>query len=93
MPALRRVNRMSGRIGSVLLACAFAAACATGSALRAAQRAERLQDYDLAVVEYTKAVRANPNDQNARTALQRARLRVNARAAQVVQKSVTGLDL
>ena len=59
----------------LLVACAFAAACAAGSALRAGQRAERLQDYDLAVVEYTKAVRANPSDQNARAALQRARFR------------------
>ena len=76
-PALPRVNRASRRIGLVLFACALATACAAGSALRAGQRAERLQDYDLAVVEYTKAVRGNPNDQNARAALQRARFRAS----------------
>jgi general secretion pathway protein D len=75
MPARLRANRTFRRTAVLLLACAFAGACATGSTLRAGQRAERLQDYDLAVVEYTKAVRANPGDQNARTALQRARLR------------------
>ena len=35
------------------------------------------QDYDLAVVEYTKAVRANPDDNEARIALDRARLRAS----------------
>ena len=75
--APHRGNRTSRRIGVILLACATAASCATGSALGAGERAERLQDYDLAVVEYTKAVRATPDDQNARTALQRARLRAS----------------
>ena len=59
----------------MLLALCLAAGCAAGSALRSGQRAERAQDYDLAVVEYTKAVRANPDDGTARAALERARLR------------------
>ena len=64
-PAPQHANR-SRRIGFVLLACALAAACATSSAFHAGERAERLQDYDLAVVEYTKAARAKPDDENAR---------------------------
>ena len=37
--------------------------------------AERQQDYDRAVVEYTKAVRLNPDDAEARLALERAKVR------------------
>ena len=51
------------------------AGCATTSALHEGERAERAQDYDRAVVEYTKAVREKPDDQTARLALDRARLR------------------
>src|SRR5688572_27515845 len=47
----------------------------TASGLRAGERAEVAKNYDLAVVEYTKAVRANPDDNEARIALERARLR------------------
>ena len=68
----RRTN--APRIAAVLLA-ALAAACAASSAIRTAQRAERSRDYDLAVVEYTKAVRDRPNDVQLRAALDRARLR------------------
>jgi general secretion pathway protein D len=45
--------------------------------LRNGQRAERADDFDRAVVEYTKAVRANPDDAEARTALDRARIRAS----------------
>ena len=51
------------------------AACATTTALRSGQRAEQLQDYDLAVAEYTRALRQNPENREARLALDRARLR------------------
>jgi general secretion pathway protein D len=64
-------------VGAALLAGVLAAGCAAGNALRAGERAERAQNYDLAVVEFTKAVRANPNDHNARTALERARFRAS----------------
>jgi general secretion pathway protein D len=50
-------------------------ACATSTPLRLGERAERAQDYDRAVVEYTKALRAKPDDRAARLALDRARLR------------------
>ena len=73
------LHRGSGvlRAGVAALALALAAGCVTGGAFRAGQRAERVQDYDLAVVEYNKAVRANPNDRHARAALERARLRAS----------------
>ena len=49
--------------------------CAGSSALRRGQAAERGQDYDRAVVEYTKAVRLKPGSPDARTALDRAKIR------------------
>jgi general secretion pathway protein D len=51
--------------------------CASSGAIRAAQQAERIEDYDRAVVEYTRAVRESPNDRNARLALDRAKLRAS----------------
>ena len=51
------------------------AGCATGGALRAGQQAERIQDYDRAVVEYTRELKLHPGDQNTRLALERARTR------------------
>ena len=44
---------------------------------RAGEIAETTKNYDLAVIEYTKAVRANPDDVNARLALDRAKLRAS----------------
>src|SRR5512132_113766 len=58
-----------------LAAALTAGACATASPIRLGERAERAQDFDRAVVEYTKAVRAKPDNQGARLALDRARLR------------------
>ena len=54
-----------------------AAGCASSTALRQGRDAEERQDYDRAVVEYTHAVRLNPNDLNARKALERAKLRAS----------------
>ncbi|MCA1559633.1 MAG: hypothetical protein LC753_17530 [Acidobacteria bacterium] len=53
------------------------AGCASSAAFRAGERAERAQDLDRAVVEYTKAVRANPGDRTARLALDRAKVRAS----------------
>jgi general secretion pathway protein D len=53
------------------------AGCAASAALRHGRDAERLQDYDRAVVEYARAVRLNPGDFNARLALDRAKLRAS----------------
>ena len=62
----------------LLLVAALAVAatgCASHAALRAGQIAETQQDYDRAVVEYTKAVQARPNDRTARAALEQVKLR------------------
>ncbi len=51
--------------------------CATTSALRQARRAELNQEHDLAVVEYTRALKLDPDSVNARTGLERAKLRAS----------------
>ncbi len=60
-----------------LAAALVVSGCATTAPYHLGQTAERSQDYDRAVVEYTKAVRANPDDRNAKLALDRARLRAS----------------
>jgi len=63
-----------------LAALALAAAlpgCVTSASLREARRAEERQDYDFAVVEYTRALQADPDNVNAREGLRRARLRAS----------------
>jgi general secretion pathway protein D len=54
---------------------ALIAGCAAGSAMRTGQAAEQLQDYDRAIVEYTKVLRSQPENRAARRALDRAKLR------------------
>jgi len=51
------------------------AGCATTAAVRAGQRAELAQDYDRAVIEYTRALQTDPDSADARQGLERARLR------------------
>lgn len=71
-----RAEAFRFRSAAVWLAAALiAGACATTSPFHEGERAERAQDFDRAVVEYTKAVRANPDDRTARLSLDRARLR------------------
>ncbi len=62
----------------LVLGCSLAwlvTACASTSALRAGEQAERAQDYDLAVVEFTKAARDRPDDPAVRQALERTKVR------------------
>jgi general secretion pathway protein D len=59
----------------ICLAAALASGCAASTALRAGERAEQLEDYDRAVVEYTNALRANPEDLTTRLSLDRAKMR------------------
>ena len=49
--------------------------CATSHALRSGQIAEREQNYDAAVIAYTRAIQENPRDRDAQLSLERARLR------------------
>ena len=60
-----------------LLAGVALAGCATSAAFRSAEKAERRQDYDRAVVEYSKAVQDSPDNAGYRRALERARLRAS----------------
>ncbi|HEX9188053.1 MAG TPA: secretin N-terminal domain-containing protein, partial [Vicinamibacteria bacterium] len=53
------------------------AGCATSGAFRAGENAERLQDYDRAVLEYQRAVQADPDNVQYRRALERARMRAS----------------
>src|SRR5262245_9368794 len=61
----------------VLLVCLIAG-CATATAMRNGKNAEQLQDYDRAIVEYTKVLRSDPNNREARQLLERARVRAAA---------------
>ncbi len=49
--------------------------CATSTAIRAGQIAEGQQDFDRAVVEYTKALRERPNDRTIQASLEQAKIR------------------
>jgi general secretion pathway protein D len=59
----------------VILLALTVAGCATSAALRAGQRAEALQDFDRAVVEYTKVLRQKPDNRDARQGLERTKVR------------------
>ncbi|MGH9349009.1 MAG: secretin N-terminal domain-containing protein, partial [Vicinamibacterales bacterium] len=59
----------------VLVVALSVSACAMAAAMRSGRRAEQVQDFDVAVVEYTKALRQNPDDRAARQALERVKLR------------------
>lgn len=76
-PKLREIPR--GWRAAIGLAAAAAlvvvSACASSASFRAGKKAESLEDFDLAVVEYTKAARERPDDLNAKLALERARQR------------------
>jgi general secretion pathway protein D len=61
----------------VLAVAVAMGSCAAAGALRHGQDAEQAQDYDLAVVEYTKALRLKPSNTTARLALDRAKLRAS----------------
>src|SRR5438067_69234 len=55
----------------------LSAGCAASSALHRGDADERRQEYDLADAEYTKAVKLQPNDTEARARLNRAKLRAS----------------
>ena len=68
---------MKRTLAVLVLAALTAAACATSQAYRAGQQAERRQDYDKAVLEYSKALQLDADNLSARRALERARLRAS----------------
>src|SRR5258706_175539 len=65
------------RLPILMLVAAPLLGCATSAAFRAGEQAERRQDYDRAVVEYSKAVHEHPDDLTYRRGLERARLRAS----------------
>src|SRR5436190_19472683 len=69
----------SSRLASLALAIGMAVSCAAGAggSLKVAQNAEMSQNYDLAVAEYTKLLRANPESRDAKQGLERAKLRAS----------------
>jgi general secretion pathway protein D len=70
---LARADRLTALVLVVFLT--LVSACATATGMRRGRQAEQAQDFDRAVVEYTKLARANPASVDARTALERAKLR------------------
>ena len=65
------------RLGLSLALAVSLAGCATSAAFRSGENAERLQDYDRAVLEYQRAVQAAPDNVNYHRALDRARMRAS----------------
>jgi general secretion pathway protein D len=61
---------------AILCAVMTGSACA-GGALRRAQQAESLQDFDLAVARYTVIAREHPENRDAQLGLERAKLRAS----------------
>ena len=62
---------------SLFLATLLTSACATSKAVRLGESAERAEDFDRAVVEYTRAIRQNPDDRRARLGLDRVKVRAS----------------
>jgi general secretion pathway protein D len=70
---MRRAN--SALLAAVAVAACFATACASATASRRGRDAEFRRDYDRAVVEYTKALRLDPDSGTARSGLERNKAR------------------
>ena len=82
-------------LATVVLITAFliltVSGCATTGAMRDARKAERRQNHDRAIVEYSKVLRRNPEDKEARMGLARAKHRASlahfARARRLAVKN------
>jgi len=67
--------RSSSRV--LALVCLVSAAGCAANTLTLAHQAEQTHNYDLAVAEFTKALREHPNNREAQLGLQRAKLRAS----------------
>ena len=74
---MKRTNPLGRALGLVAIGL-LAAACATSEAYRAGEKAERRQDYDRAVLEYSRTLQRDPDNLSARRALERAKLRASS---------------
>lgn len=85
--------RADRRVAALVLVAilTLTTACATSSGMRRGRQAEQAQDFDRAVVEYTTIARANPSSTEARTALQRVKLRASQEHA-VRGRRLAGLE-
>ena len=73
-------NNKFARLSRLSLAALVAvtlASCASTGSVRVAHDAELSQNYDIAVAEYTKVLRKNPNSREAVQGLERAKLRAS----------------
>ena len=68
-------ERKSQLVCLIVLSTFLLSGCAIATAARNGQRAEQIKDYDRAVIEYTKALSDNPDNRDARQALDRVKLR------------------
>ena len=68
---MARANRLT----TVLALSLALTGCLTTKTLREGQNAEFLQEYDRAILEYTKTLRENPDNKDARQGLERTKLR------------------
>ncbi|MGE0460919.1 MAG: secretin N-terminal domain-containing protein [Vicinamibacterales bacterium] len=73
--ALAHADRILVRVAAVLAVALALSGCATSRALTSARNAETRQDYDSAVAEYTRLLRMDPDNKDARFGLERARVR------------------
>jgi general secretion pathway protein D len=73
--SLARSSRLA--LAAVLVGMAVSCASGSGGSVRVARNAEMQQNYDIAVAEYTKLLRADPNSRDARQGLERAKLRAS----------------
>ncbi len=68
-------RRTIKRLPLLVLLTVALSGCATTAALRSGERAELAQNYDQAVMEYTRALQADPDNRAAQQGLERSRLR------------------
>jgi len=72
MPA---TSRIAVQLLLPLVLAVAIAGCATGKAMRAGRDADIIKDYDRAIVEYTKVLRSDPDNREARRALEASKIR------------------
>jgi tetratricopeptide (TPR) repeat protein len=74
------------RLLLLALAVSVGAGCATSAAFRDGEKAERLQDYDRAVLQYQRAVQSSPDNVQYVRSLQRARRRAATEHANAARR-------
>jgi general secretion pathway protein D len=75
--ASARTRPAIGRAAAIVIVAVMALGCASTGALKRGLKAERADDYDRAVIEYTAALRQDPDNREISLALDRVRLRAS----------------